>query len=68
MLNIRRKILVTRWVKDDNDLISMITYGKVNPVKLIKQGYHIESQSIIEYKLTEEQFAEAAIYISGKEN
>lgn len=68
MLNIRRKILVTRWVKDDNDLISIITYGKVNPVKLIKQGYHIESQNIIEYKLTEEQFAEAATYISGKEN
>lgn len=63
MLNIKRKILVTRWVRDDNDLISVITYGKVNPVKWIQKGYHIESQSIIEFKLTEEQFAEAATYI-----
>ena len=68
MLNIKRKILVTCWVKDDDCLAFKYTYGKVNPVKMIKQGYHIDSQQIVEYKLTEEQFAEAAIYISGKEN
>ena len=40
MLNIKRKILVTTWVKSSADPDNtVVTYGKVNPVKMLQNGY-----------------------------
>lgn len=62
MLNIKRKILVTTWIKSTADPDSkVLTYGKVNPVKMLRNGYTIVSQDLKEFVLSEEQFAKAAM-------
>lgn len=58
MLNIKRKILVTTWIKDSADPDSIVrTYGKVNPVKMLRNGYTLVSQDLKEFVLSEEEFA-----------
>ena len=58
MLNIKRKILVTTWVKETADPDSkVVTYGKVNPVKMLQNGYTLVSQELKEYVISEEDFA-----------
>lgn len=62
MLNVKRKILVTTWIKSTADPDSkVLTYGKVNPVKMLRNGYTLVSQDLKEFVLSEEQFAKAAM-------
>lgn len=62
MLNVKRKILTTIWVKETAEADQIVTtYGKVNPVRMINDGWQLVSQGLIEYVLSEEQFAEAAL-------
>lgn len=58
MLNIKRNILTTIWRAADGS--EKITYGKINAVRMIRDGYSLVSQDLIAYKLSEEKFAEAA--------
>lgn len=69
MLNIKRKILVTTWTKGEPfDLNAVIrTYGKVNPVKMIRNGYQLASQELEEFVLSEEDFALAAKAKKGEQ-
>lgn len=60
MLNIKRKILVSRWITSDSTNEVILTFGKVNPVKMIQNGYSLMSQDLEEFVLSEEQFAIAA--------
>ncbi len=62
MLNIKRKILTTVWVKETAETDQIVTtYGKVNPVRMINEGWKLVSQGLVEYVLSEEQFAESAL-------
>ena len=58
MLNVKRKILTTVWRAADGGTVT--TYGKVNPVRMIRDGFLLVSQDLIEYQMTEEKFAETA--------
>ena len=55
MLNVKRKILTTVWRTASGEV--KITYGKVNPVRMIRDGYLLVSQDLITYQMSEEQFA-----------
>lgn len=69
MLNVKRKILTTVWVKETAEADQMVTtYGKVNPVKMIREGYQLVSQGLVEYVLSEEQFAESALRREERED
>lgn len=68
MLNIKRKILVTTWVKNTADPDSkVVTYGKVNPVKMLQNGYTLVSQDLKEFVLSEEEFALTAKAKEGEQ-
>lgn len=62
MLNIKRKILVSRWIENTSASTNeaVLTFGKVNPVKMIQNGYSLMSQDLEEFVLSEEEFAIAA--------
>lgn len=55
MLNVKRKILTTVWRAASGEVKT--TYGKVNPVRMIRDGYLLVSQDLITYQMSEEQFA-----------
>lgn len=57
MLNIKHKILTTIWRSAD---MEVVTYGKVNPVKMLKDGYELVSQELKTYVMSEEEFAQNA--------
>ena len=68
MLNIKRKILVTTWTRDTADPDSkFVTYGKVNPVKMLENGYTLVNQHLKEFVLSEEDFAMAAKAKKGEQ-
>ncbi len=55
MLNVKRKILTTVWKSASGE--EKTTYGKVNPVKMIRDGYLLVSQDLVSYQMSEEKFA-----------
>lgn len=68
MLNIKRKILVTTWVKKSADPdAKVVTYGKVNPVKMLQDGYTLVSQDLKEFVISEEDFALTAKAKKGEQ-
>lgn len=69
MLNIKRKILTTVWVKENPETDQIVTtYGKVNPVRMINEGWQLISQGLVEYVLSEEEFAESALRREERED
>ena len=59
MLNVKRKILTTEWRAADGTV--KITFGKVNPVKMFRSGYTLIDQQLVQYQISEEKFAKAAL-------
>lgn len=59
MLNVKRKILTTSWKSADGSVL--FTFGKVNPVKMFKDGYVLVDQQLIQYQMSEEKFAKTAL-------
>lgn len=68
MLNIKRKILVTTWIKKSADPdTKIVTYGKVNPVKMLQDGYTLVSQDLKEFVISEKDFALTAKAKKGEQ-
>lgn len=59
MLNVKRKILTTSWRAADGAV--KVTFGKVNPVKMLNSGYTLIDQQLVQYQISEEQFAKTAL-------
>lgn len=59
MLNVKRKILTTNWKAADGSVKT--TFGKINPVRMFKDGYVLIDQNLITYQISEEKFALTAL-------